>query len=91
MADSMDFEATAVPRALEDALSLTAGTTYTVWNTDTTGTVRFRTAALAPVNTANALRLSPGGGVEVAVTADSKTWAWTDDPDGASLLVETNP
>ena len=32
MADSMDFDATGTPRALEDALSLVAGTRYTLGN-----------------------------------------------------------
>ena len=91
MPDSMDFDVTASPRALEDALTLATDKRYTIWNTDTTATVRLRTAAAEPVPGANAVKLSPGGVVDLQPEGGVLTWAWSFDPDGASLLIETNP
>ena len=91
MPDSMDFDVTASPRALEDTLSLDAGGRYAIWNVDTTATVQMRTAAAAPAATAKAIKLSPGGEIELIAASGTKTWCWSTDPDGASLLIETIP
>lgn len=85
-ADSQDFDATGVPRALEDELSLTAGLRYTISNSGET-LARLRIGATQPAADARGHPLRPYGSGVVRPETGVKHWLWSLDPDGAELIV----
>ena len=94
MTANLDFDATGVPRALEDNLSLTVGRRYTISNADSTATAYFRSVAAAappPDATARGFPLFPGGTAVGQVVDGYKTYVWTRDPQPCALTVLEEP
>ena len=82
----------AVPTAPETLIDLVAGADYSVTNVDTTATARYRNQAAQPAANARSLRLAPGASMTWRAppdddTATVRTWFWSHDVDGCSLLV----
>ena len=88
---SLDLNATTTPAAVEDLSGfVNAGETVEIFNTDPAVSVYARTAATAPAATARGVPILPGDSLGATVDADlaTKTWLWTSDPDGATVLIE---
>ena len=79
MAQSLDFDATAVPRAVDTILSLDDGVLFWVQNVDPIASLRFRTATAAPASTDRAHIISSGGSFYITPDSVAPIWLWTDD------------
>ena len=85
---SHDFDATDVPRALEDVLGLSIGVRYTVHNVGESVAL-LRLAATQPAADARGHAFGPYGVMTVEPETGAKTWVWSRDPDGAQIIVST--
>ena len=87
-----DLDLSRVPTAPETSIDIIASGDYTVTNVDTTATAFYRSQAVQPAANARALRLTPGASMTWRAPPDTdaatvRTWFWTHDPDGCSLIV----
>lgn len=88
--ESLDFDATETPVALEDVLTLAVGTLYTLANAGSTIAL-VRAGATAPSAVARGHPLRPYRSTGVEPASGVKTWVWSRDPDGASLILTEAP
>ena len=85
----MDFAVNETPQAIEDTLSLTTGTGYTVSNASREEVVFYRLASAAPAAGAAGHALPPLRDIVVEPDGSSdKTWFWTDGPDATVVVTE---
>lgn len=84
---SQDFDATTTPQDIVAALSLTAGTRYTGQNVSTFATLRVRQAAGAPAASDRAHKIEAGGSFTIDPQTGQGVFVWTDEADGAAVIV----
>ena len=87
-----ELSLTGVPAPPESTIDVIPSATYKVTNVSTVAEARYRSQKAAPAANARSLRLNPGASMEWQAPPDTpattvRTWFWTDDPDGCSLLV----
>ena len=82
-----DFELDAMPRAPDEVVDIVVGSPYLIANADTTAIAFYRVAEVRPEASAPARRLGPGESVLYTGTASRRSWFWSLDADGCSLVV----
>ena len=85
---AQDFDASAIPMDIVQALGLIAGTTYTCQNISTTATLFVREVNTMPTIQDRAFRIEAGANFSIKPDGVTPIWTWTDDPAGCAVVLD---